>query len=81
LFPLYWMEDHFQRLLSLKELEIGFLEEEDQQTFRNLCVFVERGGIPIHCKDVIEVSRHDQATYLCRDCPLLCNVVVSFPCC
>jgi hypothetical protein len=66
LFSLYWMEEHYQRSLSLKELEIGFLEEEDQQTFRNLCTFVERGGVPIHCKDVIVASRQDQATCLCR---------------
>ena len=66
LFPLYWTEEHYQRSLSLKELEIGFLEEEDQQTFRNLCIFVEKGGIPIHCKDVIVASRQDQATCLCR---------------
>jgi hypothetical protein len=45
-FPLYWTKDHYQRSLSLKELEIGFLEEEDQQTFRNLCAFVEQGGYP-----------------------------------
>jgi hypothetical protein len=49
LFPLYWMEEHYKRSLSLKEIENDFLEEEDQQTFKNLCAFVEEGGIPIHC--------------------------------
>jgi hypothetical protein len=41
LFPLYWTEEHDWRSLSLKELEIGFLEEEDQQTFKDLYAFVE----------------------------------------
>jgi hypothetical protein len=40
LFPLYWTEEHYKRSLSLKELEIGFLEEEDQHTSKNLCAFV-----------------------------------------
>jgi hypothetical protein len=60
------MEEHYRRSFSLKELEIDFIEEEDQQTFKNLCAFIEEGGIPIHCKDVLGVSRHDQAACLCR---------------
>jgi hypothetical protein len=43
LFPLYWTEEHYRRSLSLKELEIGFLEEEDQQSFKNRCAFVQQG--------------------------------------
>jgi hypothetical protein len=46
LFPLYWTEEHYKRSLFLKQLEIGFLEEEDQQTFRKLCAFVEQEGYP-----------------------------------
>jgi hypothetical protein len=42
LFPLYWAEEHYRRSLSLKELEIGFLKEKDQQTFKNLCAFVQQ---------------------------------------
>jgi hypothetical protein len=49
--------------LSLAEWEIGFLEDEDQETFKNLCKFVQQGGIPIHCKDVLGVSRGNQAIF------------------
>jgi hypothetical protein len=76
LFPLYWTEEHYMSSLSLKELEIGFLEEEDQQTFKNLRAFVQQGGIPIHFKDVLGVSRRDQATCLCRKLSLLYNIVI-----
>jgi hypothetical protein len=76
LFSLYWTEEHYGKSLSLAELEIGFLEEEDQETFKNLCKFVQEGGIPIQCKDVLGVSRLNQATCICRKS--FCYMVSSF---
>jgi hypothetical protein len=40
LFPLYWTVEHYSKLLTCDELECGFLDDDDANTFNRLHDFV-----------------------------------------
>ena len=63
--PLYWTRAPYTaKPLSQNDL-YKYLINDDEVTFKRLCEFVGKLGMPIHCYDVIQsFSGNDHEAYL-----------------